>query len=81
MGSFVGGGNQYIQLVSRHCTVNCRPSVRNYQLSHIRSGVRTADLRGGNLADEQTNCNDHITSWIEVTRVVCTLYCSLKSHI
>ena len=24
---------------SRFCTVNCRPSVRNYQLSHIRSGV------------------------------------------
>ena len=26
---FVGGGNQYIQLVCRgFCTVNCRPSVR-----------------------------------------------------
>ena len=26
-GSFVGGGNQYIQLVSRFCPVNCPPSV------------------------------------------------------
>ena len=32
---------------SRFCTVNCRPSVSNYQLSHIRSWVWTADFRGG----------------------------------
>ena len=35
-GSFVGRGNQYIQLVSRFCTVNCRPSVSNYQISPHR---------------------------------------------
>ena len=32
---------------SRVCTVNCRPLVNNYQLSHIKSTVWTADLRGG----------------------------------
>ena len=32
---------------SRFCTVNWRPSVSNYQLSHKRSGVWTAELRGG----------------------------------
>ena len=31
----------------RFCTVKCWPSVRNYQLSHIESGIWTADLRGG----------------------------------
>ena len=31
---------------SRFCTLNSRPSVSNYQLSQIRSGVCTADLRG-----------------------------------
>ena len=46
-GSFMGRGNQYIQLVSRFCTVNCRPSVRNYHLSHKRFGVWTANLRSG----------------------------------
>ena len=30
---------------SRFCTVNCK--LRNYQLSHIGSGVWTTDLRGG----------------------------------
>ena len=35
---FVCRGNQYIQLVSRFCTVNCLPSVSNCQLSHIRFG-------------------------------------------
>ena len=35
-GSFMGRG-QYIP--SRFCTVNCRPWVRNYHLSHIGSGV------------------------------------------
>ena len=39
MGSFVGGGNQYIQLVCQgFCTVNCIPMASNYQLSHLRSG-------------------------------------------
>ena len=32
---------------SKFCTVNCQPSVSNYQLSHIRSRVWTADVRGG----------------------------------
>ena len=32
---------------SRFCTVNCRASVSNYQLSHIRFGVWTADFRDG----------------------------------
>ena len=31
---------------SRFCTVNCRPSVSNYQLSHIGFGVWTAECRG-----------------------------------
>ena len=48
MGSWKGGGNQYIQLVSRFCTVNCRPTASNYQLSHLRP-CREPDpsLRGG----------------------------------
>ena len=44
----MGGGNRCIQLVcQRFRPVNCRPSVRNYQLSHTRFGVWTSDLRGG----------------------------------
>ena len=31
----------------RFCTVNCPPSVYNYQLSHLRFRVWTADLSGG----------------------------------
>ena len=45
-GSFMGRGNHYIQLV-KFCTVNCQPSVGNYQLSHIGCGVWTPDIRGG----------------------------------
>ena len=37
--SFVGRGNQYIQLVSRFCTVNCQQSVSYYQLSHTMPRV------------------------------------------
>ena len=33
-GSWKGRGNQYIQL--GFCTVNCRPTASNYQLSHLR---------------------------------------------
>ena len=33
---------------SRFCTVNCRPTASNYQLSHLRSGWEPdPDLRGG----------------------------------
>ena len=33
---------------SRFCTVNCRPTASNYQLSHLRSGRDSnSDLRGG----------------------------------
>ena len=33
---------------SRFCTVNCRPTASNYQLSHLRSGRElNPDLRGG----------------------------------
>ena len=47
-GSFVGGGNQYIQLVSRFCTVNCQTMASNYQLSHLRlCREPNPDLRGG----------------------------------
>ena len=46
MGSFVGRGNQYTQLV-KVCIVNCRPMVRNYHLSNIGSRVRSLELRGG----------------------------------
>ena len=47
-GSFVGRGNQYIQLVSRFCTVNCRPTASNYQLSHLRPYREpNPGLRGG----------------------------------
>ena len=41
-------GNQYIQLVSRFCTVNCRPTASNYQLSDLRPGREpNPSLRGG----------------------------------
>ena len=40
----MGRGNKYSW--SRFCTVNCSPSVSNYQLFHIRSGVCTVNLRG-----------------------------------
>ena len=47
-GSWKGRGNQYIQLVSRFCTVNCRPTASNYQLPHLKSGREpNPDLRGG----------------------------------
>ena len=47
-GRFMGGGNQYIQLVSRFCTVNCRPTASNYQLSHFRPCREpNPGLRGG----------------------------------
>ena len=43
-----GGGNQYIQLVSGFCTVNCRPTASNYQLSHLRPCRESnPGLRGG----------------------------------
>ena len=47
--SFMGGGNQYIQLVCQgFCTVNCRPTASNYQLSRLNSGQDSnSDLRGG----------------------------------
>ena len=49
MGSWKGGGNQYIQLVSRFCTVNCQPGASNYKLSHLRLGRGSnSNLRGGN---------------------------------
>ena len=33
---------------SRFCTVNCRPTASNYQLSHLRSGQElNPDLRDG----------------------------------
>ena len=41
----MGRGNCYIEL-SRFCTVNCGPSVRNYPLSHIRFGPLTSELGG-----------------------------------
>ena len=47
MRSFMGGGNQYIQLV-RFSTANCQPAGSKYQLSHLRSGWDSnSDLRGG----------------------------------
>ena len=47
-GSWKGRGNQYIQLVSRFCTVNCRPTASNYQLSHLRPCWEpNPGLRGG----------------------------------
>ena len=36
-GSWKGRGNQYIQFVRGFCTVNCRPTASNYQLSQLRS--------------------------------------------
>ena len=46
MGSILGGGNMYIQWVSRFCTVDCQPLVKNYQLSYMGPGVKTAIFRG-----------------------------------
>ena len=47
-GSFVGRGNQYIQLVSRFSTVNYQPMASNYQLSHLRPCREpNPGLRGG----------------------------------
>ena len=48
-GSWKGGGNQYIQLVCQgFCTVNCRPTASNYQLSHLRPcREQNPGLRGG----------------------------------
>ena len=38
-GSFMGRGNQYTQLVSRFCIVNCRTSASNYQLFPLEVGL------------------------------------------
>ena len=53
-GSIMGRGNHAVHTVGhtvgtyRFCTVNCRPTASNYQLSHLRSGQDTnSDLRGG----------------------------------
>ena len=46
-GSFLWAEETSTNSWSRFCAVNCRPLVSNYQLSKIRSGVWTADLRGG----------------------------------
>ena len=47
-GSWEGRGNQYIQLVSRFCTVNCWPTASNYQLSHLTlCREPNPGLRGG----------------------------------
>ena len=44
MGSFMGRGNDYIQLVK---VLYCKLRVSNYQLSHLRSGRDSNfDLRG-----------------------------------
>ena len=46
-GSWIGRGNQYISL-SGFCTVNCRPTASNYQLSHLRPCREpNPGLRGG----------------------------------
>ena len=48
MGSWKGGGKQYIQLGSGFCTVNCRPTASNYQLCQLRPCWElNPGLRGG----------------------------------
>ena len=47
-GSWKGRGNQYIQFIRGFCTVNCRPTASNYQLSHLRlCRESNPGLRGG----------------------------------
>ena len=42
------GGENHTYSWSRFCTANCQPMVRNYQLSHLRSGRElNSDLRDG----------------------------------
>ena len=47
-GSWKGRGNQYTYSWLGFCTVNCRPTASNYQLSHLRPCRESnPGLRGG----------------------------------
>ena len=60
-GSFVGRANSTYSW-SRFCNGDCWPSVNNYQLSHIRSGVWTVYLRGATRV-----CVTTAPPWLHVT--------------
>ena len=49
---------------SRFCTVNCRPTASNYQLSHLRSGRKlNPDLRGGRRECSRINKCQNLHFW------------------
>ena len=56
---------------SRFFSVNCQPSVNNYQLSHMGSGVWAADLRGGVRGPMSIN------QFVEMTIFLCLICFSI----
>ena len=66
-GSWKGRGNQYIQL--GFCTVNCRPTASNYQLSHMRPSWKP-NLRASEVGGESVTT---LPPWPPQPLYVCLL--------